>query len=587
MASIHTAVLFLSLPTLLLAASSHGPARILVEAASSPPRRSAPSNLEGNAGPTRFLQKVAKKKTRVGADVYFVAEALDKLKLATSKQQNAAETRYSLEEQRLTAATEQALAPSDRDLLQMTVEATEESKMEEFNAFKAMFNMYYTMKSAFGAAATAPSCELLTCGEHGHCVHDEERNVATCQCKPCFEGNGFLCKPASCSPTKTASAQPMALHLDVAPQMADVTISIFQQKHLAVAFRNERDANCGFLMLGEAREADIKWGQLQPFSKDKPVYSPRVIVMPNGRIVVQFRDAEEKGVGYLVGGHISKTGPEKADMQAVMLEPVKFVKGQHQATALVPLEGSRVVCLYAHPQGKKEAAYGGAIFLQVLQGGALNIIGKYRFADHLVTNIAAVALRPTSFVVAFRDPPHADESGDSYSRELSAVWMSMQDSELVVDPHPIVIEPETKEMGERDVSLVSENLFSYSYFSKAERKTKLAIVRVDPDTHRMEVTDEPKEVMSGDTPFVKSVSLPFQSLAPHTLTYVQKPLKNSVAETCRISPRGKISNCQEIPWANTHVSTVMGARLGDGRLVFVFADKMKDPYYQMLGAPGS
>jgi len=522
-----------------------------------------------------------RKKTRAGADVYYVAEALDKLKIATSKQQAAAEERYKLEQQRLTAATEQALQPQDRSLLEMTVEQTEESRLEEMNAFKAMYNMYYTMKAAFGAAATAPTCEFLTCGEHGRCVSDG--GVASCECKPCFEGNGFMCKPATCSPTKRFTAQPMSLHLKSVPAMEDVTTAVFHQNRLAIAFRDKKQGNRGFLMLGTAREADIEWGQPEEFSKGLEAYSPQMVVMPTGRIVVQFRDKEKDGTGYLVGGRV-----DEADaMKAIMLAPVPFVKSQVEATSLVALATSRVVCLYAHPKGAKEQAYGGAIFMQVVKGGSLSVIGKYRFADHLVSQIAAVALRPTSFVVAYRDPPMPDEPSDSYSRELSVVWMSMQDEELVVDPHPIVIEPETKDMGVRDVSLVSENLFAYSYQSNSQRKTKMAIVHVDPDTHRMKVTDTPKELANGDTGFVKGISTPFQSLAPHTFTYLQHPRKNSVAETCRISPRGLISDCQEIPWANNIVSSVTGARLGDGRLVFIFSDKLLDPYYQMLGAPGS
>merc|ERR1719198_2714920 len=97
----------------------------------------------------------------------------------------------------------------------------------------------------------------------------------------------------------------------------------------------------------------------------------------------------------------------------------------------------------------------------------------------------------------------------------------MQDEELIKDPHPIVIDTDIKDMGVRDVALVSENLFAYSYQSNSERKTKMAVIRVDPDTHRMQVTDKPKDIATGDTPFVKSISTPFQPLAPHTLTYTQ------------------------------------------------------------------
>lgn len=558
------------------------PARVTVSVRESPRQNTIAAITAARAtSHGRFLNK-AVKKTRSGADVYYVAESLDKLKFATQKQQYSAGERYKLEHSRLQAAIEQATLPADRSLLETTVEATEENQMEETNAFKAMYNMYYTMKAVFGAASTASSCEFLTCGEHGRCESDGV--TAQCKCKPCFEGNGFMCKPSTCSPTTSFTAQSMSLHLkNGAPAMEDVTVAVFQQNRLAVAFRDTKQGNRGFLMLGTAKEADIEWGQLQPFSKDLKAYNPQIIVTTIGRIVAQFRDEAKDGTGYIVGGRV-----DEADaMKAIMLEATGFVKSQAESAALVSLATYRVVCLYAHPAGAKEQAYGGALFLQVLKGGSLSIMGKYRFADHLVTSIAAVSLRPTSFVVAYRDPPSATASAASYSRELSAVWMSMQDDELIVDPHPIVIEPETKDMGLRDVSLVSENLFAYSYQSNSDKKTKMAIVRVDPDTHRMKVTDTPKELTSGETTFVKSISTPFQSLAPHTLTYLQHPEKNSVAETCRISPKGKISDCQELPWANTRVGSVTASRLGDGRLVFVFGNEKKDPYYQMLGAPGS
>jgi hypothetical protein len=595
MASIRAATLLFSLcPLLASAATVRGPARVLVAAAN--PQKSASSSFSPSTlasitsahadSRSKFLQKAGKKK-RAGADVYYVAESLDRLKFATAKQQLAAEERYRLENLRLMAATTQAQLPADRSLLETTVQVTAESQMEEMNAFKALYNMYYTLKANFGSVNTAPSCELMTCGEHARCVSVD--GVATCQCKPCFAGNGFMCKPSSCSPTNRATAQPIAPFLKKIPAMEDISVAVFQQDRIVAAFRDKKQNNGGFLLVGKAREADIEWGQMQPISskKDLKVYSPQIIATATGRIVVVFRDGVSDATGYLVGGYIVNGNGTDAGNRAVMLEPTGFVKSQTEAASLVALASYRVVCLYAHPEGPNEQAYGGAIFLQLLKGGSLSILGKYRFAEHKVTNIRAVALRPTSFVVAYRDPPPEDGSTQSYSRELSVIWMSMQDDELMVDPHPIVLEPNQKDMGVRDVSLVSENLFSYSYQSRGDSKTKLAIVRVDPDSHRMQVTDDTKVVAEGETPFVKSISLPFLSLAPHTLTYLQHPNRNSVAETCRITPKGKISDCQELPWANTHVSDVTATRLGDGRLVFVFADEKQDPYYQMLGAPSS
>jgi len=531
-----------------------------------------------------FLQSGRKKK-RVGADVYYIAETLDKLKFATSAQQVNAELRYKSEADRLDSAIEIATNPADRALIQTSIQKTEESKMEATNAFQAMYGMYYTLKALFGANSGSPSCELLRCGEHAQCVMKGIR--AHCACKPCFEGNGFICRPTTCSPTNVATAQPMFLHLTSgSPGMEEVHITVFshaKSARMAIAFRDTKQGDRGFLMLGTAGEADIKWGQLQGFSKDLAAYQPQIVVMPTGRIVISFRDDPKEGVGYIVGGRVDEADPFKA----IMLEAHEFETSLFEASPLVQLATSRVACMYSYPKTSKKAGYGGVVFLQSAKGGTLSIIGKYRFADIAVSNIAAVAMRPTSFVVGYRDPPLPGESPDAYSRELSLVWMGMEDDELIRDPHPIVVDSKDKDIGIRDLSLVSENLIAYSYQSKSERKTKLAIVHVDPSNHRMKMTSAPKVISDGSTAFVKSISLPFMSLAPHTLTYIQKPHKSSIAETCTISMKGLITGCQEMHWANTPVNTVIGARLGDGRLVFVYADVSEGaPYYQMIASPG-
>jgi hypothetical protein len=377
----------------------------------------------------------------------------------------------------------------------------------------------------------------------------------------------------------------MYLHLTSgAPDMEEVHVSVFSTgttSRIAVAFRDKKQNDRGFLMLGTAKAAEITWGQLQSISKDMVAYQPQVSVLPTGRIVVSFRDDQTKATGYVAGGRIDETDPFKA----IMLQPHEFESNLFETSPLVQLAMSRVVCLYSHPKAK-HMAYGGVVFMQVGTGGTLNILGKYRFADGPVSHVAAVAMRPTSFVVAYREPPIAGESQTAYSRELSLVWLEMQDSEIVKDPHPIVIDYNQKDMGVRDISLVSENLIAYSYQSNAERKTKVAIVRVDPNNHRMKVTSNPRVIADGGTTFVKSVSTPFVSMAPHTLTYTQKPQKKSIAETCSISMEGHVTKCQTIHWANMPANSVSAGRLLDGRLVFVFSDSSKSaPYYQMLAPP--
>merc|ERR1719401_1256827 len=173
------------------------------------------------------------------------------------------------------------------------------------NAFKAMYNMYYTLKAGVGAASQAPSCDFLTCGANADCV--VLGGISSCSCRPCFKGNGFDCVPTTCSPTRLASAQPMYLHITSGtPSMEDVSVAVFQQNRIAAAYRETKQNNIGFLMIGTAGEAQVSWGQPQKFSKDIEAYAPVIVVTPTGRIVVEWRDDQKDGVGYLVGGRIDE-----------------------------------------------------------------------------------------------------------------------------------------------------------------------------------------------------------------------------------------------------------------------------------------
>ena len=222
--------------------------------------------------------------------------------------------------------------------------------------------------------------------------------------------------------------------------------------------------------------------------------------------------------------------------------------------------------------------------VQVGVGGHLKTLGKYRFAHgELVTRITATPLSPSSFVVAYRVVPGVAAPPGQPSKELSALWVGMHGAELMVDPHPVSIEPERVNMWARSVALVSQNLIAYSYESSTEKATKLVTLRVDPRTHRLSVADGPHLLSKGSTSFVHSVSLPSGSASPKTFTYFQKPGETSTAQVCRISPHGSIAGCEEVPWADAELKAVSGVRLPDGRLAFAFASMNGAPQYQILG----
>lgn len=424
----------------------------------------------------------------------------------------------------------------------------------------------------------------------------EKGGKAYCRCEPCFKGDGFICRATQCGPVTDFSAQPLLgqppIGYPVVPQttpkgVVELQVVAFASDKLAVAVRDSHKGNRGFLIVGQAGKTEITWGSWKEFSGGLKTFGIALAGFPNGRLAIAFRDKDRSGTGYLMAGVLNNA--KKYVLEFV--KPQAFAKDQAQHATLVPLASSRVACLYSeHAPGAstKGEPFGGMALVQVGMGAHLKTLGKYRFAHgELVTRITATPLSPSSFVIAYRVVPGAASPPGEPSKELSALWVGMHGAELVVDPHPVTLEPERVNMWARSLALVSQNLIAYSYESGTEKATKLAILRVDPKTHRLHVTDGPRLLSKGGTSFVHGVSLPSGSASPKTFTYFQKPGGTSTAQVCRISPQGSIASCQEVPWADAELKAVSGVRLPDGRLAFAFASMSGAPQYQILGSKES
>lgn len=525
----------------------------------------------------------------ISQGVYGLIKSLDKLRVESDHQYRNAVALRNNERLRLSGALATALSDSDRMALQTSVQQNEENEKEAEFAYREMLKFYYTTTALIGGNVVAPDCSMLQCGEQGQCIRHASEKGFTCACKPCFKGNGYLCRPTTCTALPSRTALPLFVNRPVSTHMKDVHMSVFSGDHVAIVYRDESDGNVGKFMLGNARESAINWGRVHSFSKKMPAFSPKVLVLSTRRLVISFRDANHDGIGMLTGGKlIGHRQNTTVTMKAYFKEPVKYTKNQAQHTVLVPLANSRVACLYAYrgldAKGKLQVAQGHTLLMQVLAGGSIGFLGRYIFSHAPVTQITAVSFRPTSFVIGFRSVPVATSS-TSPSKELSAMFVSMEQDLLITDKNPLVLEPDHKNMYLRDLALISENLIQYSYQSGSEKKTKMQIIRVDPKTHGMEVMDGPKTIGLGDTTLLSAVSQPFLAMAPHTLTCMQHPHKDAVAQMCRISPQGQIAECEQMAWTNMEVSTVTAARISDGRLLFVFANMDGKPFYQLLGAP--
>lgn len=253
----------------------------------------------------------------------------------------------------------------------------------------------------------------------------------------------------------------------------------------------------------------------------------------------------------------------------------------------MPLVLSRAVCFYASEVEDKGVAhvFGVAMLLHIGEGGAVSILGKYRFAQgYQVSRLTATLTSHSTMVLGYRAlHPSGDNAATSDSRELSAAFVSMEGNELAVSAGVLHLEPGRRDMWGRAVSLVSQNLVAYSYQSAAEKKTKTAILRVDSESHAITLVGGPRVISEGSAAFVQAITLDPGMQAPHSFTYFQHPGQKSQAEVCRIAATGAIESCGKAAWADQELHAASAARLPDGRLFFAYANAELKPFVQIFG----
>eukprot|EP00440_Ansanella_granifera_P033989 gb/GFBE01036870.1/.p1 GENE.gb/GFBE01036870.1/~~gb/GFBE01036870.1/.p1 ORF type:complete len:573 (+),score=146.67 gb/GFBE01036870.1/:1-1719(+) len=535
--------------------------------------------------PLATAVKATADEQKKGVDVNYVTEMLDKLKVFVQQQTVATQDHFTGEMQRLRSAMASAPDGANMKLLADTLKQTEMEKIEAEAASLEAMQYYHTVRAALGSQGGAPSCDFLSCGRHAFCrVKDNGR--AFCECAPCFSGDGFTCKPSACTSDNLYSSElirPPTLDSSKPDPLTarEITAALIGGDRIVVAVRDEQQGDRGFLIVGRIETMDITWGEWQPFSGDSKAFAPVIVGFDNGRLLVSYRDAEQHGIGYLVSGQLDKTA--LSGLKVALGMPHGFVKEQEQKLALVQLSNSRVVCLYADhtlntQKGVAKQASGGAALVQVLGDGQLSMLGKYHFADGMpVSHIAATRLTEFSFVVAYRALPPGDaDSVGMKSNELSAVWMEVsKDNLLVIDPHVLTLESSRPKMLERDVALVSHNLFSYSYYSAGEKLTKMALVKVEKSQggRKMTRVSDPTIIAKGFNALVGAISLPAGVQTPSTFTYIQPANENSQAAVCGVTEEGEVSGCKDLLWADSELAAATGMRLPDGRLLFTFINK--------------
>lgn len=527
-----------------------------------------------------------------GVDVNYVVEMVDKLKVFVQKQTRASKDYFDTEINRLRGAVSTVAEGPDKELLGDALKQTEMERIEAEAASLEAMQYYHTVRAALGSQGGAPSCDFLTCGRHASCqVKDNSR--AFCECAPCFKGDGFTCRPSACTANTLYTSQLIRPNLPSSMKpdpllVREINVAVLGQNRVAVVMRDEQQSNAGFLIVGDVREKDIKWGSRQLFSGESKAFSPVIAGFSNGRLLISYRDADQHGVGYLISGQLDKADP--SGLSAALGMPHGFVKEQEQKTALVTLSTSRAICLYADhardEDGVDRQTGGGAALVQVLGDGMLSMLGKYHFAQGMpVQHIVATRLTEGSFVVAFRGLPPTGAAAGLMSKELSAVRMEVSKNNLLaIDPHELTLEDNRVDMLDRAVALVSNNLFSYAYYSRSEKETKMALIHFNPATRRMEQVGKPSTVSTGYNSFVNAISLPAGPNAPSTFTYVQPSGSHSLAQVCGVTTDGRLAGCKDVKWIEAELHAASATRLPDGRLLFAFVETGGTPSTRFLSS---
>lgn len=542
-------------------------------------------DLEQHLETKKHAKGAAVQKYAEGAatDVYYIPELLDRFKMFAIQQQAITDHRHDLEIQRLNAAISNAPNVADKALLNESVHSNLEFRLEAQNAYLQMLNFVNTLKAVTaGSDSSARTCKEITCGQYAIC--EEGTYGAKCKCEEGFDGNGFECFP----PDHFTALSLVPSLTGVKPNVKELHLTVFNDVHLAVAYRDASQNNRGFVMVGRAGLALVKWGKPTAFSGKAKAYSPVIAGVGTESLLIGYRDADKGGSAYIVSGALNFT-----DQYSVLLsEPEVFARNQAQKMTILQLPHGRAAIFYAErivdAEGNVLEAYGGACLAQVALPSNRSkapskpeVMGKYRFSEVAASRLSATLLSDTSFVVAYRGM--TEKEGPPY-REASVVWGQMKDGELAFSPNPVSLDPETPQIWERAVAVVSANMFTYSYYCGVTQELKMTVVRIDPATHQMTITDGPRRVSAGKTEYVGAINVPATPYSPHSYTYFAAPGEGvGTAKVCRVSELGRITDCAQRPFAGYDVSpsAVSGQLLWDGRLIFAYATKKGEPYYQV------
>jgi len=519
-----------------------------------------------------------------GEDPGFLMTLVHRFKDFANENAKGVEARHEAEAARLTKAISATKDPQVKLALEQSINSNKESNKEASEVYSNIMKFSDSLESVLGPAYEAgKSCGNVACSEHASCT--STTLGPQCVCDEGYVGNGQNCHaPESFMPQKL-------LHDGAAgrsPKVNDIHLSVFGGKKLVAAYRDESHGNSGVIMLGYLQGGDVSWSTPYRFTEHGKAYSPVVVGFPSNRIVVAYRDANREGTGWMRSAEVGVSGVRGADMHLTWGKGLVLCRNQAHGFALVGLPGNRVAAIFPDKvpatQSRPSEPFGNSLLATVGAKGSLSVVGKFRWTDSPVVRVELTQLTPASFVIAARAGKAVDELDTSKitRQEAMVIYGELDDTDLVFDPNALNIEPAQTQVWGRGVGLVAPNMFGYAYQLGKTQKTKLAIISIDPETHRMKIADGPVELGEGFSPYVSMLSIPYSPADPHTLVYYQ-PKDTPIYNVCDVTSIGKLQHCEDFPWAAQPLGSVHGVTVNGGKSVFLFTTKAGVPYYQVVG----
>jgi hypothetical protein len=374
-------------------------------------------------------------------------------------------------------------------------------------------------------------------------------------------------------------------------RVADMHVSVFGDSQVGIVYRDLSKANAGHVLVGNVREAgtaDLSPPEMFTMQGDK-AYDP-IFAGTNGRrAIIAWRDQDRKGSCWMRGAAMGASGIRGAELAITWGPPINFCGDQSHKMASIALPNNRVALLFsdkadATAQTPAES-FGNSLLASIAKTGDLNIKGKYRFSDASVCRLEATRVTHNGFVLAARASKSIDEvnASNTQNQEALAMFGELIEDELVFNPNTVNLEPKKTQIWARGISLIADHTVAYAYQDGVDMKMKLAVIDVDPKTHRMEVIHKPTQVVQGFSPYVSMLSVPYTPSDPHTMVLFEADGFSKVNVCSWTQDRRTLDRCEDFVWLSQKLKSVSGVHLGGAKSFMVFTPESGVPYYGVFG----